>query len=43
MGFPWKVVGTSKQKIIGRSDIKYVENMYLRYETSGLDGKLSKK
>jgi hypothetical protein len=37
-----EVVGVGKQKIIGRSHIKYVDNMDLKIETDDLDGKISK-
>jgi len=43
MGIPLEVVGVGKQKIIGRSHIKYAENMDLNTKTDGLDGNLSKK
>jgi hypothetical protein len=42
MRFPLEVVGASKQKIIGRIHIKYVDNMDLKTETDDLDGKISK-
>jgi hypothetical protein len=42
MGFPLEVVGASKKKIIGRSHIKYAENMDLKSKIDGLNGKLSK-
>jgi hypothetical protein len=42
MRFPLEVVGASKQKITGRSHIKYVDNMDLKTETDDLDGKISK-
>jgi hypothetical protein len=42
MRFPLEVVGASKQKITGRSHIKYVDNMDLKIETNDLDGKISK-
>jgi hypothetical protein len=42
MRFPLEVVGASKQKIIGRSHIKYVDNMDLKMEIDDMDGKISK-
>ena len=42
MGFPLKVVGVDKQKIIGRSHIKYVDNMDLKTKTDDQDGKILK-
>ena len=42
MGFPLEVVGVGKQKIIGRSHIKYVYNVDLKDKTDDLDGKISK-
>jgi hypothetical protein len=42
MRFPLEVVGASKQKITGRSHIKYVDNMDLKTETDDLDGNISK-
>jgi hypothetical protein len=42
MGFPLEVVGVGKKNITGRIHIKYAENMDLKYETDGLDGKISK-
>jgi hypothetical protein len=43
MGFPCEIVGTIKQKINGRSHIKYADNMDLKVEIDGLDGQLTKK
>jgi hypothetical protein len=43
MRFPLEVVGASKQKITGRSHIKYVYNVDLKTETSDLDENISKK
>jgi hypothetical protein len=42
MGFPLEIVDAGKQKIIERSHIKYVDNMDLKTENDGLDGKISK-
>ena len=42
MGFPLEVFGVGKKKIIGRSYIKYENNMDLKIETDDLDGKRSK-
>jgi hypothetical protein len=42
MEFPREVVSTSKQKITGRSHIKYTKSMDLKAETDDLDGKFSK-
>jgi hypothetical protein len=42
MGFPLELVGASKKKITGRSHIQYADNMDLKTETDGLDGKISK-
>jgi hypothetical protein len=42
MRFPLEVVGASKEKIIGKMHIKYVNNMDLKTETNDLDGKISK-
>ena len=43
MGFPLEVVVVGKQKIIGRSHIKHVDNMDLKTESDDLYGKISKK
>ena len=37
MRFPLEIVGVSKKKIIGRSHIKYVDNMDLKNEIDGLN------
>jgi hypothetical protein len=37
-----EVVGACKKNIPRRSHIKYAENMDLKYETDGLDGKILK-
>jgi hypothetical protein len=37
-----EVVGVGKQKITGRSHIKYADNMDLKTKTYGLDGNISK-
>jgi hypothetical protein len=42
MRFPLEVVGASKQNIIGRIHIKYVDNMDLKTENDDLDRKISK-
>jgi hypothetical protein len=42
MRFPLEVVGVGKQKITGRSHIKYMDNIDLKTETNDLDGKISK-
>jgi hypothetical protein len=42
MGFPLEVVGVGKLKIIGRSHIKYADNMDLKTKTDELDGNISK-
>ena len=42
MRFPLEVVGVGKQKITGRSQIKYSDNMDLKTETNDLDGNISK-
>jgi hypothetical protein len=42
MRFPLEVVGVGKKNIIGRSHIKYADNMDLKTETYGLDGRISK-
>jgi hypothetical protein len=43
MRFPLEVVGIGKKNITGISHIKYVENIDLKVETNGLDGKFLKK
>ena len=42
MRFPLEVVGAGKQKITGRSHIKYANNMDLKTETDDMNGKISK-
>jgi hypothetical protein len=42
MRFPLEVVGAGKKDITRRRHIKYAENMDLKYETNGLDGKISR-
>jgi hypothetical protein len=42
MRFPLEVVGASKQKITGRSHIKYVDNVDLKTETDDLDENILK-
>ena len=42
MGFPLEVVGVGKQKITGRSHIKYEDNMDLKFKIDDLDGNILK-
>jgi hypothetical protein len=42
MGFPLEVVGVGKKNIIGRSHIKYANNMDLKTKTDDIDGNISK-
>jgi hypothetical protein len=42
MVFPLEVVSASKQNIIGRIHIKYVDNVDLKIEIDDLDGKILK-
>jgi hypothetical protein len=37
MRFPLEVIGAGKKKIIGRSHIKYADNMDLKTETDDLN------